>query len=191
MGKKLQKVRSYINTSSSWNKETGEITLNVPKGDFLDQDRSEKRGYRLRNQLNFSRNFNEVHNINFIAGTEISQDRSLRYDYARTYGYNGETLNSAPFPNGTGYPNRVYGWMGWSRKFDYTNSFGDGTTRYFSFFSNIAYSYKDKYNVSASYRTDASNFITDDPKYRYSPFWSVGAGWTLSKRGFYCQYTMD
>lgn len=183
-GEKTQKVRSYINTSSTWDKETGEITLNVPKGDFLDQDRSEKRSYRLRNQLNFSRSFNEVHHINFIAGTEISQDRSLDYDYARTYGYSNETLNSAPFPNGTGYPNRVYGWMGWSRKFNYTNSFSDGTTRYFSFYSNIAYSYKDKYNVSASYRTDASNFITDDPKYRYSPFWSVGAGWTLSKEAF-------
>jgi hypothetical protein len=39
--------------------------------------------------------------------------------------------------------------------------------------------------VSGSYRTDASNLITDDPKYRYDPFWSVGASWQLYREKFF------
>ncbi|WP_320018604.1 SusC/RagA family TonB-linked outer membrane protein [Labilibaculum manganireducens] len=177
-------VRSMVNRTSSWDRETGEIVANLPKGDILKQDRSESKNYNFRNQLDFSRTFNEVHTLSFLAGTEISQTRRLDFDYSTTYGYNNETLNSAPFPNGTGYPNRIYDWSGYSTQFYYTNAFSDGITRYFSYYGNMGYSYKNRYDISASYRTDASNFISDDPKYRYSPFWSVGAGWVLSEESF-------
>src|SRR5699024_4069986 len=41
-----------------------------------------------------------------------------------------------------------------------------------------------KYTRSASARTDASNLISDDPKYRYAPMWSVGGRWQVGKEDF-------
>ena len=38
--------------------------------------------------------------------------------------------------------------------------------------------------MSGSYRTDASNLIASDPKYRYSPFYSAGIGYEISKENF-------
>ena len=66
----------------------------------------------------------------------------------------------------------------------YQNSFSYTTDRYFSAFGNLSYTFDDRYTVSGSVRTDASNLITDDPKYRYAPFWSVGASWQIGKEKF-------
>lgn len=75
--------------------------------------------------------------------------------------------------------------MGYSNgRFDYTNSYTYTTDRYFSLYANAAYTLDEKYTLSGSVRTDASNLITDDPKYRYAPFWSVGASWQISKEAF-------
>lgn len=39
--------------------------------------------------------------------------------------------------------------------------------------------YDDRYGLSVSARSDASNMITSEAKYRWSPLWSVGAMWNL------------
>ncbi|HEU4610121.1 MAG TPA: TonB-dependent receptor, partial [Chitinophagaceae bacterium] len=107
------------------------------------------------------------------------------FGYPTTYGYNDETLTRGTFPNGPGgtfFP--IKNWLGKNQTFSYTNSFAYTTDRYFSLYGNAAYTYTGKYTLSGSYRTDASNLISEDPKYRYSPFWSVGLGWSLSKESF-------
>ena len=175
-------VRNHINTTSTWDKETDKITLNLPKGGIKDESESSVKSYNFRNQLNFDRVFKERHALNVIIGTEISERIAESTDYARTYGYNDETLSVGVFPNGvTG----TIGWMGSSNgTFDYTNSYSYNTDRYFSLYANAAYTLDEKYTLSGSVRTDASNLITDDPKYRYAPFWSVGLGWQISKENF-------
>lgn len=52
-------------------------------------------------------------------------------------------------------------------------------------YANAAYTYDSKYTLTGSVRSDASNLITDDPKYRYSPFWSIGGKWMLSNEEFF------
>ncbi|MBI9064848.1 MAG: TonB-dependent receptor, partial [Marinilabiliaceae bacterium] len=64
------------------------------------------------------------------------------------------------------------------------NGFGYRNTRMFSFFANGAYTYKKRYTLTGSYRTDASNMIVEDPKFRYSPFWSVGGSWNMKNEDF-------
>lgn len=175
-------VRSYINRTSKWDKNTDEVTANLPKGGFRDESESEINSYNFRNQLSFDRTFAGRHALNVIAGTEVSQRISESTTYPRTYGYNDETLSVGLFPNG---PTGTTGWLGSSNgTFTYTNSYSYSTDRYFSLYANAAYTLDEKYTVSGSVRTDASNLITDDPKYRYAPFWSVGASWQISKEGF-------
>ena len=175
-------MRQLINTTSSWNQETGKVTPNLPKGGIKDQSKTEIRAYNWRNQLNFVRTFADRHDVNVIAGMEVSDRVRESTTYARTYGYNDETLSVGVFPNG---PTGTKNWMGNSNgTFGYTNSYSYSTDRYFSLYANAAYTFDEKYTVSGSVRTDASNLITDDPKYRYSPFWSLGLGWQIGKENF-------
>lgn len=177
-------VRNQVNTTSYWDREANTVTPNLPTGGIRTESKSETASYHFRNQLTFNRTFAERHAFNVVAGVEISDQTSESTDYPTTYGYDDESLTVGVFPNGiTGTKN----WMGYTNSsslFDYTSSYSSATDRYFSAFANAAYTFDDKYSVSVSARTDASNLITDDPQYRYAPFWSVGGSWQIGKEKF-------
>lgn len=177
------KVRSTINMAASSNKTaTGAVTPNLPKGSMMDQNRSYTNAYNWRNQFNLDRTFAERHQVSFIAGMEISSRVYQTVTNPTTYGYNDETLSVGKFL-GTTFQYKNY--LNSNSTFSsYVNSYTYNQDRYFSAYGNFAYTYDGKYTVSASARTDASNLITDDPKYRYSPFWSVGAKWNVTKEEF-------
>lgn len=177
-------VRNYINTTSTWNKTTNQVTLNVPKGAFLDESRSTNNSYTFRNQLNYNRTFNSLHDVNAIVGTEIIQHRITGSTPARTYGYNDDQLTVGLLPNGTGTGKELYNWLGGKLTIPHRNSYAYKTERFFSTYGNAAYTYDKKYTLSGSFRIDASNFISDDPKYRYSPFWSIGGSWNMHQEDF-------
>ena len=115
---------------------------------------------------------------------EISEQLSEGTSYPTTFGYDDESLQVGIFPNGITDTKNWMGYTNSSSMFAYTSSYSSSTDRYFSAFANAAYTLDDKYSLSASVRTDASNFITDDPKYRYAPFWSVGGSWQIGKEKF-------
>ncbi|WP_276484043.1 SusC/RagA family TonB-linked outer membrane protein [Paraflavitalea pollutisoli] len=52
----------------------------------------------------------------------------------------------------------------------------------YSIFGDVGYTYKDRYTLSTSLRTDASSAFGRDK--RYGTFWSGGAAWVLSKESF-------
>ncbi|PKO99110.1 MAG: SusC/RagA family TonB-linked outer membrane protein [Bacteroidetes bacterium HGW-Bacteroidetes-8] len=179
-------VRSTVNFASTWDKPTGKVTTNLPKGGFLDQSRNNTTAYNWRNQINYNKLFAEKHQISVIAGAEVSDRVYQTFGNPRTYGYDNEKLTVGTFPNGVG-GSGVYAlknWTGGAQTFAYTNSYSYSTDRYFSMYGNASYTFDSKYTLSGSARTDASNLITDDPKYRYAPFWSVGASWAITKEEF-------
>jgi hypothetical protein len=176
-------VRNRINTTSTWNQTpTGSVQPNLPLGSIIGTlNRSSTDAFIFRNVVNFSRTFGSKHEIDFVAGSDVSKTTSQRTENPPAYGYNENTLAVGTFPNG---PTGTTGWEGYGNYFPYTNSFGYSTQRFFSMFANAAYTYLDKYTLSASYRTDASNLIAKAPKYRYSPFYSMGVGYAISKEDF-------
>ena len=179
-------VRRTVNMASTWDRTSNTITSNLPKGGFLDQGRSYRNSYNWRNQLNFQREFFGRDFLSFIAGSEVYNIVNENVTNPRTFGYNDETLTVGTFPNGVGGSGayRLNNWLGQSQTFSYTNSYTYNTDRYFSLYGNASYTIDNKYTLSASVRTDASNLITDDPKYRYAPFWSLGGSWNISKEDF-------
>ncbi len=178
-------VRSTVNHATTWNQTTSTFTPNLPKGGILNQSRTKTRSYNWRNQVNLNKVFAGKHEVNFVAGEEINNVVSEFFGNPTTYGYNDNTLTVGIFPNGPGGNFlQIKNWMGSNQTFSYTNSFTYRTERYFSAFGNVAYTYDRKYTLSGSYRTDASNLITDDPKYRYAPFWSVGGSWQIYREEF-------
>ncbi|MHC1779612.1 MAG: SusC/RagA family TonB-linked outer membrane protein [Bacteroidales bacterium] len=179
-------VRSTVNFASTWDKATGTVTTNLPKGGFLDQNRNYLTAYNWRNQINYNKQFSDKHQISVIAGAEVTDRVYQTVSNPRTYGYDDDKLTVGTFPNGVG-GSGVYAlknWTGSAQTFSYTNSYSYSTDRYFSMYGNASYTFDGKYTLSGSARTDASNLITDDPKYRYAPFWSVGASWAISKEDF-------
>ena len=180
-------VRKMVNTTSKWDQNYNTVPVaNLPLGGILEMNNTTVKSYNFRNQINFVRTFAEKHSINFVAGSELS---SRVYEYTknpRSYGYDDDRLTVGEFPNGT---ENLIGWEGyklyyWDVDLGYTNSFKYQTDRYFSLYGNLAYTFDDKYTFTGSLRTDASNLITDDPSYRYSPFWSAGMGWQIGKEEF-------
>lgn len=179
-------VRSTVNAAATWDKASNQVTLNLPTGGFLDQSSSQRDVLTLRGQVNFNRTFADRHAVAAIAGFEAIDNVYQSFGHPRTYGYDDKSLSVGTFPNGAGGSGalRINNWQGAAQTFAYTNSFSYLTDRYFSAFANASYTFDRKYTLSGSARTDASNLITDDPKYRYAPFWSVGAGWQLGKEEF-------
>lgn len=175
-------VRDRINTTSAWDQTlVGTVTQNLPLGGFLDLSRSTVEAYTFRNQLNFSRTFSNVHEINVIAGTEISNTVGNATYNPTSYGYNDETLQVGDFLHGATGTNN---WQGWGNYFGYANSFSYSTRRLFSAYGNASYTYMNKYTLSGSFRTDASNMIAKAPKFLYSPFYSMGLGWQIAREDF-------
>jgi TonB-linked SusC/RagA family outer membrane protein len=178
-------VRSTVNHSTTFDRATNKLTPNLPKGSILAQSKQDIQAYNFRNQLNINRTFLAKHEISFAGGTEINDIVSKSNGYPTTYGYNDETLVVGTFPNGPGggfY--QIKNWQGSNQTFSYVNSFTHNTDRYFSLYGNLSYIFNKKYTLSGSYRTDASNLITDDPKFRYEPFWSIGGGWNIVREDF-------
>ncbi len=183
-------VRNVLNSTSSWDRATDVVTPNLPLGGYLDRARTKYSVLTVRNQVNFNQTFADKHTIAFVGGLETTDRHYQYFGYPRVWGYNNKTLTVGTLP-GSG---KVQGWDGstynlWSSSYNGVASFTDKTDRYFSAFGNASYTYDSKYTVSGSYRTDASNLITDDPAYRYAPFWSVGAGWQIGKESFLREFT--
>lgn len=194
-------VRNLVNSMTSYNNNTSTIGKSyIPKGGILqgrnmeiypgyyeDIPNTDQESYVFRNQFNFDKNINTKHNISVIAGTEISKSTTNSRANPYAYGYYADRLQSTTPPYGYGssvdpfiglggYPgvivpggNTIFGWE--LRKF-------------VSFYGNASYNYDNRYTLSGSIRSDASNFITDDPKLRWSPLWSVGAKWNLRNENF-------
>jgi len=182
-------VRKRVNEATAWNRTTNVLTANLPKGSILAQPsgghRSKANSYIFRNQLNYNRSFAGMHEVNAIAGSEVSNFVTEQFTNPISYGYNDETLTVGTFPNGPGGAFApIRNWMGSNQTFRYINQSTYRTERFLSLYANAAYTYADKYTLSGSVRTDASNMITDDPAYRYAPFWSVGGAYQLGREAF-------
>lgn len=182
-------TRYMVNNHIDYNSETNSVdTHYVPLGGILAQNFQETTSYDLRNQITYDKVIAEDHEINLTTAMEHIWIKTEGYsDY--TYGYDPDKNTFVDPPYGYGSDKVVmgyfvlpgdgyWGYIPSGKKFDYTNR------RVFSFFANAAYTYKKKYTITGSYRTDASNMIVSESKYRYSPFWSIGGSWNAKFEPF-------
>ena len=65
------------------------------------------------------------------------------------------------------------------------DGFGETTDINISFYTNAAYTLKNKYTFSGSARRDASNLFGATPNNRWQPLWSAGFAWNISNESFY------
>ncbi|MFA6084217.1 SusC/RagA family TonB-linked outer membrane protein [Mucilaginibacter sp.] len=174
-------TRNVINQYSVID-NTGAVTgYNIPLGGILNESLTTVKAYNIRGQISYSKVWAKSA-VNAIAGIEQNQTKTDGTVNSTLYGYDNNTgtyanvnyvdyyllnpqLAFATIPNSaniTGLLDRVR-----------------------SYFANASYTYNNKYTLSASGRTDGSNYFGVATNLKSVPLWSVGGKWDISRESFY------
>lgn len=171
-------ARNYINSFAQI--QSNEVEFIVPEGGILDRSNGHLKTQNIRGQLVFEKKYNN-HNISSIAGIEMRSNKT-QMDRERFYGYDSNNLTVGLVDYTTAYPNFVHGGSAFIQNNQYL---GETNTRFVSQFANAAYTFDDRFLVSASARRDASNLFGLKTNDQWNPFWSSGLAWKLSNEAFY------
>ena len=175
-----QSMRRTFNKTSQI-EDDGSVSFAIPIGDTYENHKSQSNEYLFRNQINFNHIFVEDHNLTFLAGNEIQQIKS-KSDKYKLFGYDAELDSHIPVDAkalANGYSSSQFG--NYSDQVTYLKH---NKRRFASFYSNLGYSFQNKYNFTASIRYDLSNLFGQSAEYLYRPLWSVGTSWNLTEESF-------
>lgn len=173
-------TRDLINQFTQIDSTT--ITTPVPYGDILDEADFNYQAHNVRGQIDYNRTWNQQHTFNAFAGAEL-RSFTNQQSFGRRYGYNPDRQTSMPVDYVTEFP--LYQTASKLQKIPYINKSRTTTDRYISYFVNAAYTFKQRYTVSASARKDESNIFGVKTNQKGVPLWSVGMSWEVSKEDFY------
>lgn len=155
----------------------------LPHGGELNTTNDRNVNYTWRYQLDYNWVLNKDHRFNFMFSNEF---RSSQYKgYSNTiYGYlpgRGKTVMMPPTMVDNGY-----GTMRSNSLYDmkYKNIITDRKSNTISFLFNASYSYKERYVLNLSARTDASNKFGENKKSRRLPVWSAGFRWNMAEESW-------
>ncbi|WP_176141022.1 SusC/RagA family TonB-linked outer membrane protein [Sphingobacterium nematocida] len=185
-------LRRLLNYTATKDPVTGQAVFNrVPKGDLLSRDNESVKSYTVRGQFNFDyADASKDHQISGLIGSEIRKIENSNY-LTSVFGYDGQSLIYTPvdFVSLISMGKPVFGNTLPETSIPYVNYrsyFGENydDRRFVSFYADGTYLYKNRYALTGSIRTDQSNLFGTDPKYRYKPFYSIGANWSIHKEEF-------
>lgn len=151
-------------------------TQNVPVGEIFDFSNRRSFSHTWRNQLDFTKTVNQ-HEFKALIGNEIRDFQSSGRS-GRAYGYDDETGIAQLVNPLTFLPDLT---TGFTNQIPFPQSFSGNVNRYVSYFSNIGYTFQEKYLFNASARVDASNLYGVRTNQQRVPLWSAGLGWILSE----------
>ena len=176
-------ARNLINQYTDFTASNQQGTINpIPIGGILNNSTSELNSHDLRGQLDYTKNWNHLHNVSAIIGGEVTQAIDKSITPSTTYGYNKSNgsfqnvdfanyYSLIPSHNGALIPNAL--------------GFSKFTNRYVSYFGTIGYTYNNKYTLFASGRIDKSNLFGVSTNQKSIPLYSSGVAWELNKETFY------
>ncbi len=175
-------VRNLYNTYSTLNEETGKYISYFPAGGIFTDKGNIYESYNLRGQADYTLS-TERHNLTVLAGTEIISASTEMTPEITRYGFNKYTNSVQATPDYVTYYQDIFGK---STRLPYAalGNLQNIEDRFFSVYANASYTFDEKYSVTGSFRTDASNFQSKTQRDKFSPFWSVGASWLLSHEKF-------
>ena len=175
-------VRNFYNTYSSLNSETGKYISYFPAGGIFSDAGNIYEGYNLRGQADYTL-ATDKHTLTVLAGTEILSASTETIPEITRYGFNKYTNSVVSTPDYVTYNKNIFG-VNTRIPYEPLGSLQNLEDRFFSVYANASYTYDDRYSLTASFRTDASNFQSKTQRDKFSPFWSVGASWLVSREKF-------
>ncbi|PRD56042.1 SusC/RagA family TonB-linked outer membrane protein [Sphingobacterium gobiense] len=175
-------TRDMINKFTQINPTTGEVTYSVPRGGILNTTGTQMKSQNFRGQISVDKDWRS-HNLSGIVGGEIRHTVTDGISDTK-YGYNDNPLGFAPADFVNTYPTFI---RGTRERIPVGSVFYEDLHRFVSLFTNFAYTYKDRYIVSASARRDASNIFGVSTNDKWTPLWSAGLAWDITKEAFFEQ----
>lgn len=171
-------ARNNINDLAQINRTTGLVTYPFPLGGIIWQNYSSTRSHQGRGQLNYSKNWKQEHQLDAMAGFEIRTIRTQNENY-QNIGYNAENgVIDNKVDLLTYFPRRT---TTATRRIAF-NDYKDGAVdNFLSYFGNLSYRYKNRYDVYASLRKDEANLFGLNTNDKGTPLWSLGAAWDMAK----------
>ncbi len=161
--------------------EPSGIVRKIPEGGILDLDHAEMSLHVGRGQFNINKNWKTDHQISAIVGGEI-REKKTTIQTQRFYGFDADRYTSSVVDYVSLH--QLYGDFGNSTITDRSNLYLL-TDHFVSLYSNAAYTYKERYTVSASARQDAANVFGIKANNRWKPVWTAGFAWNPYKEAFY------
>lgn len=181
--KATYEVRNKINNFASTTDGVNPI-YNLPYGDIYYHLINTQRAYNFRNQLEFNKTFDNIHDVTVIAGMEMRHNKN-RAESNTLYGYD-EQLTTWTMVNQAALSS-IQGAIfsrPWISSADFA-SIRELTNRFISFYANAAYAYDNRYMLNASIRSDRTNLFGTSGEYQGKPIWSVGAAWRIDQEKFF------
>jgi TonB-dependent starch-binding outer membrane protein SusC len=175
-------TRNKINELTSISGNTVNRIISV--GSIFDVNRATVISKTIRLQLNYDKTMGDYHRVNAVAGYEGADSRSESESFT-LYGYNASLKTNS---NNTIDPQRsysIYYEPGLSRRLATAPSLSGTINISQSYYTNVGYTYKDRYLFSASARRDESNLFGVESNQKGVPLWSGGLAWIVNKESFY------
>ncbi|SKB40453.1 SusC/RagA family TonB-linked outer membrane protein [Daejeonella lutea] len=179
-------ARDLINRFTQAN-SAGALRFEVPRGDILNLNSTAIASHTGRGQLEYQKAWAK-HRVDVLGGAEI-RDVGVKGNAYLTYGYSDDGLSNVPvnlidqFPM---YQNPLS-----NQAIPKGNDFTDQLNRYTAWFANAAWTYDNRYIISASGRRDASNLFGVKSNQKGVPLWSAGFAWNLHNEDFYHFNSLD
>ena len=145
-------------------RENGNVAVAQQANTSYQKTSANRDFYSLSAYLNYKKSFNNVHNMNLMAGTQYEL---TQYDY---FGATAKDIQSAlETINGAGAINLV------------NNNGTKWHEAVMSYYSRLNYNFKEKYLVEGLLRYDGSSHFSTN---RWALFWGASGGWRITQEEF-------
>jgi len=151
------------------------VIHNIPPGAMLFSTDTTSQSHHLRLKFSYSTPCDSPHQLTIFAGADLN-DLSIVAHGNWQYGYDPRTGKSTPVNFADTYTDFV---NGGSEMIPYTSEPQGQYYRYLSVYSDVSYSYREKYSFYGSLRKDATNIVGAAANREWAPFWALGMGWDL------------
>lgn len=143
--------------------DTPETTFPLQKDTYYDKTWSQTDFYSIQGYLNYTRTFNQDHNMTLMAGMQYNLKQ---YEGSGTHSL--DIQSSLNVPNGVG-----------EITFKNVSKWEEAIL---SYYGRANYDYKSKYMIEGQVRYDGSSKFR--PENRWACFWGVSGGWRITEESF-------
>ena len=148
----------------------------LPSGGFYHKTDLQKISWDVRATANYTHTFNQVHSLNVLGGLDVSN-----VDRKRTY-FNGVGMQY----DGGEIPFYIYQFF--KKNIDDNAvyySLNNTHNRTAAFFATGTYSYKQRYNLTGTYRYEGTNRLGRSRSARWLPTWNISGSWNASEEPWF------
>ncbi|PZP48455.1 MAG: SusC/RagA family TonB-linked outer membrane protein [Pseudopedobacter saltans] len=154
----------------------------LPQGGIKDVNTSDGTELYGRATLNYNKRFNDLHRITLFGGTEV---RSSNYNsnYTRAWGYQyygGKIISPSPLAMQYITQNDIRYY-----------SENEVRNRAIGIFVNGQYTFKNRYNLDLTARSDGSNVFGSRNRSRFLPNYNIGLSWNVDREEFFANLNLE